>query len=135
MRRVAGSDTLTIALATIAYHLLQSPTSVQKLIAELDAANANGTPAIKQLLALPYLDACVKEAMRLLAPFGGPMPRLSPLGGVSISDKHIPEGTTICVMHDAVHFDERIYSNATVFNPERWLNGKIEDMERCFLAV
>ena len=132
---MAGSDTLTIALTAIAYHVLQNPTSVQKLVAELDAAIAKGTPAAKELLGLPYLDACVKEAMRMLAPFGGPMPRLSPRGGLQISDKHIPEGTSICVMHDGVHFDERVYPNATTFQPERWSDGKTEDMERCFLGV
>ena len=132
---MAGSDTLTITLTAIAYYLLHNPSCAHKLVAELDTAITNATLTVRDVLSLPYLDACIKEAMRLLAPFGGPMPRVSPVGGMQIGEQHIPENMNICVMHDAVHFDERVYPQAKAFYPERWLDHKTEDMERCFLGV
>ena len=133
---VAGSDTLTITLTSIVYFLLRNPACTTRLVSELDEALESEALAVKDVLGLPYLDACIKESMRLVAPFGGPMPRVSPPGGLKIGKYHIPENVNICVMHDAVHRDERVYEHANAFCPERWLaSSKGEELEQCFLGV
>lgn len=104
-------------------------------MSELDNAAANGSPTLQEILSLPYMDACVKEGMRLVAPFGGPMPRLSPPGGVTISGSYIPQNTLICVMHDAVHYDHRVFPQPEMFDPARWTERQTDDMNRCFLGV
>ena len=131
---VAGSDTLTITLTAVMYHLLRNPLCVDKLANEVRSAHAHNASSCRDIMKLPYLEACIKEGIRLVSPFGGPMPRLSPPGGMTIGESFIPEGTVICV-HSQIHRDERIFRDAAAFIPERWLDQNANDLERYFLGV
>lgn len=53
----AGSETTATTLATLAFHLLDTPRVLQKLTAELDAAipDARSPPSFQELEQLPYL--------------------------------------------------------------------------------
>ena len=89
---------------------------------------------------LEYLQACMKEAMRLMTPVGMEMPRYVATGGMLVGGKYfLPEGTEIGASPFTYHRAEAAYGHdAGAFRPERWLGITGEEksrMERNNLAV
>lgn len=68
---------------------------VAKLRAEIDDCWKNRKHqdpiSFKDAQALPYLQACIKEAMRLHPATGLPLARVVPRGGTTINDIYFPE--------------------------------------------
>ena len=91
-----GSDTTSVSLRAIFWYLIQNPKSYDYLMAELDSAIAKGAlshnATFAQTQRLPYLQAVVKEAMRIHPALGTNHTRFVPAGGMRIADKFIPEG-------------------------------------------
>lgn len=91
----AGSDTTSIALRAILYYLLVHPRCYTKLLDELDNAvrtgQMSGKCTLEEAQRLPYLQACIKEAMRLHPSLGTQHTRYVPTGGVSIAGRYLPE--------------------------------------------
>lgn len=93
---VAGSDTTAISLSAILYYLLKNPHTLKILQEEIDEYSASGRlselPTFKESQEMPYLQAVIKEALRL-HPIGGlPLERVVPEGGATISGQYFPEG-------------------------------------------
>ena len=69
---------------------------LDKLRAELDSfmqkREATGPIQMKEALELPYLQAVIKEGLRLFPATGLPMPRVVPPGGLDLVGHHFPEG-------------------------------------------
>lgn len=67
---LAGSDTTGITLARILQHLAEHPDAQEKLRKEVAGARGSGGGELsyEELARLPYLDAVVKETLRLCAP-------------------------------------------------------------------
>jgi hypothetical protein len=90
----AGSDTTSIALRAILYYLIQNERSHKILMAELDEAYRTGQLSEKSTFAeaqkLPYLQACIKEAMRLHPSLGTQHVRWVPEGGATIAGTYLP---------------------------------------------
>jgi cytochrome P450 len=96
----AGSDTTAISISAVLYHLCRNPQAMQKLRDEVDRmATEVDHEAVTWPLAvanrMPYLQACIYEALRLHPAVGMSLPRTTPLGGIEISDRYIPEGVRI----------------------------------------
>lgn len=72
---LAGSDTTGITLAQILQHFAEHPDAQKKLRKEIADARGsrNEDPSFEVLAQLPYLDAVVKETLRLCALL--PIPR------------------------------------------------------------
>ncbi|KAG8628055.1 hypothetical protein KVT40_003928 [Elsinoe batatas] len=137
----AGSDTTSVSLSGILYHLLRNPTKLALLRAELDTARTNGNlspiPTHQQAQALPYLQACIKEGLRLHPATGLPMMRMVPAGGATIAGVFFPAGTEVGVNSWVAHHNKRIFGpDADDFVPERWLQSaeRSSTMERYFMA-
>ncbi|KAF7183368.1 hypothetical protein CNMCM7691_003567 [Aspergillus felis] len=138
----AGSDTTAIMLRTIFYNLLQHPETMAKLMDELrTAAKAGSLSAIvtwKQSRQLAYLDACIKEAGRIHPPFGLPLERVVPEGGVEICGEFLPAGTIVGMNAWVVHRDEETFGpDADSWHPERWLGkdeAAVKKMENSLLT-
>lgn len=62
---IAGHNTTANALARILHLLAQNPEVQGKLRQEITEARAGGDLPYDELMALPYLDAVVRESMRL----------------------------------------------------------------------
>ncbi|KAM5540759.1 hypothetical protein V8D89_005403 [Ganoderma adspersum] len=117
---VAGIDTTGDALCFLMHHLsLPSASSrrVQdKLRAELQE-NA-GAP----LDDLPYLEAVIKEGLRMFSPIPMSLPRLVPAGGRVVDGVSLPGGTIVSCQPYTLHrFDEAVWPDPEEFLPERWL--------------
>ncbi|KAB5554742.1 cytochrome P450 [Coniochaeta sp. 2T2.1] len=138
----AGADTTAGTLAYTLYLLCKHPAAAQKLQAELDTAvregNLTNPPKWCQVNKLPYLEAVLKESMRIIPIASWGLDRVVPPGGATIAGKYIPGGTVVGCNIDAVHLDEDVYGrDAAVFWPERWLEADEEQrrrMDRAFLA-
>ncbi|KAJ0416782.1 cytochrome P450 [Aspergillus carlsbadensis] len=135
----AGSDTTATTIRTAVLYLITNPNVLFKLQTELDTAHSNGdfsTPILTygQAQRLPYLQACIKECLRIWPPVVGLMQKVVPPGGDTLGGKFVPGGAQIGYSAWGVHRNPRVFgADADVFRPERWL-GVEEDEER-FLAM
>ncbi|KAJ7174134.1 cytochrome P450 [Mycena crocata] len=127
---IAGSDTSATVLANIFFFLLSHPDSYKRLQSELDEAFplGNKEPTDAALLAsLPYLNAVIKESMRLFPPLATSLQRAPAVGtGSKVlgRDFVIPEGTSVVVPPYTMHRDPRYFSpSPDKYMPERWLSS------------
>ncbi|KAL2852325.1 cytochrome P450 [Aspergillus pseudodeflectus] len=130
----AGSDTTATTIRTAVLYLITNPNVLFKLQAELDTANSSGNlsgPILTydETQRLPYLQACVKECLRIWPPVVGLMQKVVPPGGDTLGGKFVPGGTQIGYSAWGVHRNPKVYgADADVFRPERWL--EVEDEEK-----
>ncbi|KAI1333735.1 cytochrome P450 [Xylariaceae sp. FL0016] len=122
----AGSDTTAISLSAILFYLLRNPDSMRKLQQEVDIyqAELGSSPNIpfKVTSEMPYLQAVMKEALRMHPATGLPLERVVPKGGSSICGRFFPEGTIVGINTWVEHRNPQIFgADANSFKPERWL--------------
>lgn len=117
-------------------YLLTAPGVLKKLINEIDAAITAGAvsrPVISSIESrrLPYLQACIREGLRMQPPFTGLLLKVVPPAGDLIDGRFLPGGTKVghCVF--GAFRDERLWGpDAAMFRPERWLEEGDEGLER-----
>ncbi|KAL6922263.1 hypothetical protein ACHAPO_012004 [Fusarium lateritium] len=126
---VAGSDTTGITLSAILYYLLKTPNSLQRLREEIDAFAHEGRlsehPTFHETQQMPYLQAIIKEGLRLHPAVGLPLEREVPAGGAKINGHYFPAGTIVGINAWVRHRDESVFGpDADAFKPERWFAEK-----------
>jgi cytochrome P450 len=129
---MAGSDTTASGIRSTFLRLLTSPRTLYKLRAEIDAALADGrasTP-IKQSEAreLPYLQAVIKEGLRINPPFLGQVPKEVPVGGDTYNGMYLPAGTRIGHNTFSLVRLPIFGTDVDMFRPERWLEAEDETL-------
>lgn len=137
----SGADTSAYAFAAIFYYILKAPDVLKKLQKELDDAFASGRLSYpvkySDAVKLPYLNACITDAVRLHPPVGLMLPRVVPKGGATVAGRHYPEGTIIGIQASAMHRDKDVFGeDAHNFVPERWIRDgpeRAQWMERKML--
>ena len=94
----AGSDTTSISLSAVLYNIYKSPATLAKLRRELSeysqAGKISDPITFKEAQSLPYLQAVIKEALRVHPATGFTMPRVVPVGGVTLSGRYFPQGVS-----------------------------------------
>ncbi|OTB01036.1 hypothetical protein M426DRAFT_75440 [Hypoxylon sp. CI-4A] len=125
---IAGADTTTNTIKSVLYHSLKHPHAWKKLSTEILAANLRGRtppPAYKDVRVLPYVDAVVREALRLLPGVCMTLERHVPRGGYSFRGTHLPEGVKVGVNPYITNRNAAVYgADAEHFRPERWLRDE-----------
>ncbi|KAK3687839.1 cytochrome P450 [Podospora appendiculata] len=129
----AGSDSTASTMQSFFWHILASPPVYRSLVGEIEEAvksgniPADGNLSWAQSQDLPYLQACLKEAMRVRPAVGLSITRLVPPEGAELDGETFPAGISLAVNGWVLHRDKGIFGeDADVFRPERWL----EDEER-----
>jgi len=122
-------------MQSFCHHVLRDPAIHARLKAELDQATTSGQlsdfPQWSETQALPYFQACLKEAMRLRPAVGLNITRLVPPQGAEIAGRRLPGGTRVAVNAWVLHRDEGIFgAQPKSYRPERWLEGDAKGMER-----
>lgn len=142
--RFAGADTTAISLRAMFYYLCKNPRCYAKLVQEVDALESSdglSRPVITfaESQKMPYLQVCMKEAMRLHPAVGMLLERLVPAGGATVGNSWLPEGTIVGVNPWVMSRDRSVYGeDVDKYRPERWLEADANTlrlMERNFLAV
>ena len=141
--RFAGSDTTAISLRSIFYYLCKNPRCYVKLVAEIDEMDKNGDlsnpVSFAEASRMPYLQACMKEAMRIHPAVGQMLERVVPSGGAQFGNIWLPAGTIVGINPWVVSREISVYGNdVDGYRPERWLEAEPEVMKamnRNFLAV
>ncbi|KAL7622548.1 hypothetical protein AAE478_008055 [Parahypoxylon ruwenzoriense] len=127
----AASDTTAATLVAAIFNLIQNPDSLTKLEDEFLRAKLPEIPSFSEASKLPYLNAVIKESMRLFALSTFPMERLIPEGGATIAGMFFPEGTSVGCMPAAMHQNARVFGeDVRVYHPERWLTSDHEQLKR-----
>jgi hypothetical protein len=139
---LAGVDTTSDTLMFLIW-ALSLPKNVkyqEKLIGEVLAMSdsmldSRGIPTADAAGKLPYLDAIIKETLRLYAPLPASEPRSLPVD-TAIDGYKIPANTTVSMSPYALHRNPEVFPDPLVFNPERWLgeSKKVAEMKKWFWA-
>ncbi|KAF2176414.1 cytochrome P450 [Zopfia rhizophila CBS 207.26] len=136
----AGSDTTSISLSAILWYLLKSPEAFGKLRAEIDDMTANGEIAdpvtFQNAQRMPYLQAVIKEALRMHPATGLPFGRVVPKRGATIAGTFFPEGSIVGINSWVAHNNTDVFGeDAASFRPERWLQSeeRTQKMERYYI--
>jgi cytochrome P450 len=124
---MAGSDTTGTALTVILDQLVCHSEIFSNVRTEVDAVVSDSTISIQAIQRLRWLDACVKEAMRLHPSIGMILPRLVPAGGATICGERFSGGMCVGMSAAVVQYDKKVFGeDAGTFNPGRWLNVSAE---------
>ncbi|KAL2479143.1 Cytochrome [Forsythia ovata] len=124
-----GTDTVAILLEWILARMILHPDIQAKAQFELDTiVGTDRTVTDSDLPNLPYLQAIVKETLRVHPP--GPLLSWARL---AIHDTHVghhfvPAGTTAMVNMWAITHDEKLWSEPNAFRPERFLDEDVAIM-------
>jgi cytochrome P450 len=122
-------------MQSFCHHVLRDPAIHARLRSEIDHAAALGSlnefPQWNEVQALPYFQACLKEAMRLRPAVGLNIVRLVPQEGAEICGTRFPGNTRVAVNGWVLHRNREIFgADPKIYRPERWLEGDAKNMER-----
>jgi cytochrome P450 len=115
---LAGEDTTANTLAWMIYLLHRHPGTLQRAT---DEAVAVDLAKYEEVSALPFVDACISETMRLKPV--APIIMLQPTRDTVIAGIEVPKQTLIMCLMRAGAVDERRFADAQAFDPARWLSS------------
>ncbi|QDS74667.1 hypothetical protein FKW77_009433 [Venturia effusa] len=97
--------------------------------------NKKGITTVSACDKLPFLDAVIKETLRLYAPLPASEPRSFPTA-VSIDGYLIPARTVISMSPFSLHRNADVFHEPLVFDPDRWYGQEKEvtEMKKWFWA-
>ncbi|KAL2266734.1 hypothetical protein VTJ83DRAFT_6086 [Remersonia thermophila] len=119
---IGGSETTATLLAGVTFYLLTNREAMTKLAAEVRGAfRSEDEIDFTSVSTLPYMLACLDEALRMYPPVPTGLPRVVPKGGATIAGTYVPENTVVAVHQWAMYHNEQHFKDPFVFHPERWL--------------
>ena len=117
----AGNDTTATALSWAIYHIWSDPDVLNRLRQELAPA-ANMESAASFMVGLPYLEATVKEVLRISPIFPLVLRRLNQ--PMQLGRYDVPAGSLVAPSIYLVHYRSDIWKNPERFNPDRFLDAR-----------
>ncbi|KAF9591109.1 hypothetical protein IFM89_002064 [Coptis chinensis] len=118
-----GADTTMVTLTWILSLLLNNKHALKKAQDELDRhVGKDRHVEESDIKNLVYLQAIVKEAMRLHSPLAGP--RIAD-ADCTVAGYHVPAGTRLIVNTSKIQRDPLVWSEPSEFRPERFLTSHV----------
>ena len=115
-------------MSSLCYFLATHPDMQARARAEVRAAMANNTsgiPTVAELREMPFLQACIRESLRVNTPITYVVPRTATrdvsLRGSGDKDLYIPSGSTIIINITTIHYRDDYWENPGVFDPDRFM--------------
>ncbi|GES60414.1 cytochrome P450 [Aspergillus terreus] len=119
---IAGSETTATLLSGVTYFLLMNPKALLRLTEEVrDAFNSEAEIDMQSVSRLPYMLACLDEALRMYPPVPNGLPRVVPKNGGRIAGRFVEGGTPVAIHHWASYHNEKYFADPFNFHPERFL--------------
>jgi cytochrome P450 len=118
----AGHDTSASALTWWIGLMAAHPEVAAKVRAELWRSHAEASLTPSEIVSLPFLNATIKEAMRLYPPSIAMFSRIAPRD-VRVGDVQIARGSLVVIPIWSIHHDQRWYPDPDAFRPERFMPG------------
>lgn len=107
----------------------------QKLQREIDIIfdeqcdlTTSGCVADAVLKAMPYLQACISEGIRLYPAITQLRERVVPLEGDNLNGYYVPGGTLVALNGLSSQIDPIYGNDPEIFRPERWLTQDIKQL-------
>ncbi|XP_010523703.1 PREDICTED: cytochrome P450 76C4-like [Tarenaya hassleriana] len=123
---LAGTDTNSSTVEWAMAELLHRPETMAKAQAEIARLiGENGVIQESDIPKLPYIQAVMKETLRLHPPAPFLLPRKAE-SDVQISDFLVPKNAQVLVNVWAIGRDPNVWDNPTQFEPERFLGSEID---------
>jgi cytochrome P450 len=120
----AGHETTATSLAWAMYRIHSHPEVLKKILAELKTVVGDGVNVTQEHVAkLEYLDAVVKETLRLLPIISFIVRQLEV--PMTIDGYNLPAGTTVVPCIHLAHHREDYWPNPEKFDPERFLTTNV----------
>ncbi|KAF7586836.1 hypothetical protein BBP40_008244 [Aspergillus hancockii] len=132
----AGTATTARAIGFASYYILANPEIDTFLKAELrDVMDGwpDRVPTWAELERLPYLQAIIKESLRLSYGVMHRLPRISPDFPIQYKAYTIPIGTPVGMSAYLMHSDPTVYPEPRKFRPERWIGAIDPAMHRNYV--
>ncbi|RWA09439.1 hypothetical protein EKO27_g5656 [Xylaria grammica] len=132
----AGTVSTARTLDFISYYIMANPEIRRRLTQELKH-DMEGYPERKptwaQLEKLPYLQALIKEGLRLSYGVMHRLPRVSPHQPLQFKEWVIPAGVPVSMSAYLQHTNPEIYPRPLEFIPERWLENVTPEMTKNYV--
>ena len=114
-------------------NIVTNPSVYVKLRTEIDTAVARGVvsetirndEAVREL---PYLQACIREGLRIFPPITALRERVTPPEGDIISGYRVPGGVNVGLNMRGILLNEVFGTDPDVYRPERWLEATPETL-------
>ncbi|PVH97057.1 putative cytochrome P450 [Periconia macrospinosa] len=140
----AGTETTAATLTLLTFHVLFDRSVFDKLFAELADIGDDSTEILelRSLEKLPYLQACINEALRIGNPVTSRLPRLNPRAPTTYTTPDgkktytFPPKTVMSMSMPDLHFNPTIFPSPHSFDPSRWIDASpehLKEMNRYFV--
>ncbi|GAM33997.1 hypothetical protein TCE0_013f01297 [Talaromyces pinophilus] len=123
----AGSETTAKTLTIVTFYLLQNKQMLETLRQELSTVDLKSSHSAQDVLSeverLPYMNAVISEALRLMHGVTTRLPRVSH-DTIQYKEWTIPPETPVSQCNLFVHMDPTVFPEPADFKPERWIEAK-----------
>ncbi|KAJ2515824.1 hypothetical protein H4217_004950 [Coemansia sp. RSA 1939] len=122
---IGGTDTTSLTLSWALHYLLLHPDIYRRAVSEVRSkfARDHTITYAEGKASLPYIDACIYEAMRIRSVSGVMLPRIVPEGGATFQGHYLPGGTQIGVNIAGANHHKETWDQPRRFMPERFLGA------------
>lgn len=115
-------------MSSLCYYMAKMPEVQKRARDEVRRAmskNPTGEPTMAELGEMPYLQACIRESLRVNTPITYMVPRAAMKDAILVGANGrkvlIPQGSSIIINITSIHYKEEYWPNAHEFNPERFM--------------
>ncbi|OYU43567.1 MAG: hypothetical protein CFE44_17655 [Burkholderiales bacterium PBB4] len=129
---IAGHETTSAALTWIIYLLATNSHALRCLQRELTHILEGRIPTLNDLSKLPYLEAVIKESLRLYPPAYSLFLRRA-IHSVQLNGVQLRKGDLVQIVPYITQRDERWFVDPDCFTPERFLQASVSWPRHAFL--
>ncbi|BCS21764.1 uncharacterized protein APUU_22196A [Aspergillus puulaauensis] len=132
----SGIYQLSHTVQAIITHLALDDNACQMLKSEIAAfleRKPESAICWQDLEKLPYLDACVREGLRMVTGALKRSTRVFPDTAIHVDGLMIPKGTPVAMTSYWMHMDSKVFPDPDKFEPQRWLDEHNEAMAEYFV--
>ena len=132
-----GADSTATAIRMTLLYILTNPSVYAQLRQEIDnqkaAHNPNTIISCTSARTMPFLQACIREGLRLFPPMQGLQNKVAPPDGITVNGIFVPGNVEVCTNYHSMMRRTDIFGpDADVFRPSRWTEANEEVYNRMF---